>query len=247
MTIFRIMSYHIDALAGGFGSHGVDLCANVIRAHLPDLVMLQQSGPAGGYCSVSELGERLGLAVYGDEFVGGSAFLSRYPLRQVQRFSLGHGGNCLRADFEHGGERVHLFNLTLVQNLRARSDQVRLLFGDQLLNNPALTCASIIAGDFGLPFYGDWQNHLNERLRRARYPLWRGTFPARFPLLDRDRIYFQGAIRSLAGHVIWSAEARRASRHLPLVLTVETRETREPLKLMERAKMGAKQPNPICG
>jgi len=247
MTIFRVMSYHIDGVGGAFNSRGVDLCAQVIRAHLPDLVMVQLSGPVGGRCSVSELGERVGLTVYGDESVGGGAFLSRYPLRQVQDFTLGHGGGCLRGDFEHGGERVHLFNLTLAANLRARSAQLRLLFGEQLLNNPALPCASIIAGDFGLPFYGDMQTHLNERLRRARYPLWRGTFPARFPLLDRDRIYFHGAIRSLSGQVIWSPEARRASKHLPLVLTVETRENREPLKLMERAKMGAKQPNPICG
>ena len=247
MATFRIMSYNINGSRSAAGEVAPELCAAVIRAQQPELVMLQQVGSPIGISSVEQLAGRVGLDVYGPDTEGGCAFLSQYPLLHLQERSLGFGGHCVQADLEYADERIHLFNLTLSWDFRQRREQVKLLMGDQLLNNPLLPCATIICGDFGLPWWGSGQIPLNEHLKRASFPVWRANFPGKIPLWGRDRIYFRGPIKALAGSVIMTAEARKASTHLPLVLTVETSDTREVLRLKKRILIAPKQPDPICG
>ena len=247
MATFRIMSYHINGSRSAAGEVAPELCAAVIRAQQPELVMLQQVGSPIGISSVEQLADRVGLDLYGPDTEGGCAFLSRYPLHHIQELQLGFGGQCLQADLEYEDERIHLFNLTLSWNFQQRREQVKVLMGDQLLNNPLLPCATIICGDFGLPLWGSGQIPLNEHLKRANFPAWRANFPSKVPLWGRDRIYFRGPIKALAGSVIMTAEARKASTHLPLVLTVETSDTREALRLKKRLQVAPKQPDPICG
>jgi len=239
MATFRIMSYHINGSRSAAGEVAPELCAAVIRA--------QQPGSPIGISSVEQLADRVGLDLYGPDTEGGCAFLSRYPLHHIQELQLGFGGQCLQADLEYEDERIHLFNLTLSWNFQQRREQVKVLMGDQLLNNPLLPCATIICGDFGLPLWGSGQIPLNEHLKRANFPAWRANFPSKVPLWGRDRIYFRGPIKALAGSVIMTAEARKASTHLPLVLTVETSDTREVLRLKKRLQVAPKQPDPICG
>ncbi|MCK5913411.1 MAG: hypothetical protein KAG12_06000 [Desulfuromusa sp.] len=247
MATFRIMSYHINGARNAAGELAPELCAAVIRAQQPELVMLQRIGSPIGISSVERLAEKVGLTVYGSDAEGGCAFLSRYPLHHLQEIPLGFGGQCLQADLEYEDERIHLFNLTLSWDFHQRKEQVRLLVGERLLDNPSLPCATIICGDFGLPLWGSGQIPLTEHLKRASFPVWRANFPAKAPLWGRDRVYFRGPIKALAGTVIMTAEARKASTHLPLVLTVETSDTREVLKVKKRNPLTSKQPNPICG
>lgn len=247
MATFRIMSYHINGARNSAGEVAPELGAEVIYAQQPELVMLQQIGSPIGTTSVNQLADRVGLSAYGPDTEGGCAFLSCYPLHHIQELQLGFGGQCLQADLEYEDERIHLFNLTLSWDFRQRREQVKLLMGEQLLNNPSLSCATIICGDFGLPWWGSGQIPLNEHLKRASFPAWRANFPAKVPLWGRDRIYFRGPIKALAGTVVMTATARKASTHLPLVLTVETSETREVLKVKRRTLAPQKQPKPVCG
>ncbi len=247
MATFRIMSYHINGSRNASGDVAPELCAAVIRAQQVDLVMLQQVGSPIGISSVKQLAERVGLDLYGSDTEGGCAFLSRYPLHYVREQSLGFGGQCVQADLEYAAEKVHLFNLILSWNFRQRREQVKLLMGEELLGNPSLSCATIICGDFGLPLWGSGQIPLNEHLKRANFPVWRANFPGKIPLWGRDRVYFNGPIKALAGSVVMTKEARQASSHLPLVLTVETSDTREVLKLKKTPRLVPKQPDPICG
>ncbi len=247
MATFRIMSYHINGSRNAAGEVAPELSAAVIRAQQPELVMLQQIGSPIGINSVEQLADRVGLDFYGSNTEGGCAFLSRYPLNHVCEQSLGYGGQCVQADLKYGDERVHLFNLTLSWNFRQRREQVKLLMGEQLLDSPSLTCATIICGDFGLPLWGSGQIPLKEHLKRANFPGWRANFPGKLPLWGRDRVYFRGPIKALAGSIVMTAKARKASTHLPLVLTVETSETREVVKVKKLVRLTPKQPNPICG
>ncbi len=247
MATFRIMSYHINGSRNAAGDISPELCAAVIRAQQPELVMLQRVGSPIGICSVEQLADRVGLDHYGSDMEGGCTFLSRYPLYHVREQSLGFAGQCVQADLEYADERIHLFNLALSWDFRQRREQVKLLMGDQLLGNPSLTCAMIICGDFGLPWWGSGQIPLNEHLKRANYPVWRANFPGKFPLWGRDRVYFRGPIKALAGSVVRTREARQAASHLPLVLTVETSDTREVLKVKKTSRLSQKQPDPICG
>lgn len=247
MSTFRIMSYHINGTRSATGELVPELCASVIREQQPELVMLQRIGSPIGGSSVERLAERVGLSVYGSDLEGDCAFLSRYPLHHIQEVQLGFGNQCVQADLDLEGERVHLFNLTLAWDFRQRQEQVKLLMNSQLLNNPSLPCATIVCGDFGLPLWGSFQIPLSEHMQRASFPVWRANFPGKVPLWGRDRVYFRGPIRALSGHVVKTANARKASTHLPLVLTVETNETREILKVKKRSQITAKQPNPVCG
>ncbi|MEA3545027.1 MAG: hypothetical protein U9R69_07390 [Thermodesulfobacteriota bacterium] len=247
MATFRIMSYHINGARNAAGELAPELCTAVIRSQQPELVMLQGVGSPIGISSVALLAERVGLTAYGSDSEGGCAFLSCYPLHHVQAQQLGFGGHCLQADLEYEDERIHLFNLTLSWDFRQRREQVKLLMGEQLLNNPLFPCATIVCGDFGLPLWGSGQIPLNEHLKRASFPVWRANFPGKAPLWGRDRVYFRGPIKALAGTVVATAEARKASTHLPLVLTVETSDTREVLKVKKRARIPRKQTSPVCG
>ena len=250
MPTFRIMSYHLNGCRSSTGEFAPQRCMRVIRSQRPDLVLVQQLGAPQSEGSLQQLADGVGSSAYGPDQEGGCAFLSRFPLRNLQEFSLGYGSRCVRADLDLGGQRLHLFNLCLSFDPWQRRDQVRTLLSDQLLNNPSWPCAMIIGGDFTLPLWGSGQIRLSEHLRRASLPLWRANYPSHFPLWGRDRIYFRGAVRALAGSVVATAEARKASPHLPLVLTVESSESRNFLKLKEVAKKAArlpKQPDPVCG
>jgi len=247
MITFRIMSYHINGARDAKGNLAPEQAAAIIRAQQPDLVLLQDVGSSIGTDSVHLLAESLGFDVHGPDAEGSCSILARDSISSIHDVPLGYGCRCVRADLERNGERVHLFNLTLSANPWQRNEQAQVLFSEQLVNNPSLPCPSIIAGDFGLPFWGEGLLQINDRLRRSRFPLWRSTYPSRVPLWGRDRVYFKGDIRALGGYVVMTKEARQASTHLPLVLTVETCDTREVLRMKKRTGLSAKHPNPVCG
>jgi endonuclease/exonuclease/phosphatase family metal-dependent hydrolase len=122
-----------------------------------------------------------------------------------------------------------------------------MLLNEQLLNNPSLPCATIICGDFGLPFWGSGQISQKKHLKRAGLPRWRANYPGKFPFWGRDRVYFCGPIKALTGNIVMTPEARKASTHLPLILTVATSDTREFLKAKKNIRVTTKQPGPVCG
>lgn len=246
MATFRIMSYHVNGFRSASGETNTQLSARVINSQQPDLVMLQQLGSPIVAGTLEDFSALVGLTPYGLDEEGACAFLSRFPLHNIQEFSLGHGGRCVRADLDFENERVHLFNLCLSFDPWQRRDQIRTLLSDQLLNSQTLPCATIVCGDFTLPLWGYGQIRISEHLRRARFPLWRANYPGNFPLWGRDRIYFRGPIRALTGTVLATADARKASPHLPLVLTVESCDSRIFLKLKGRLRL-RKQVNPVCG
>ncbi len=247
MSIFRVMSYNLNASRNSSETRCAELCAQVIGAENPDLVLLQRVGSSASEASLKRLSEQVGLSAYGPDAEGSCAFLSRHPLHNLQTIPLGHGDICVRADFDQASERVHLLNLTLSWHPGRRFSQVVKLLSEEILGSNSFPCATIIAGDFGLPLWGCGQVALNPQIVRAQQPAWRANYPAVFPLWGRGRIYFQGPICALEGKIVRSKAARSASNQLPLVVCVETRETRKTLKVKDPVTLGSKQPKPVCG
>ncbi len=247
MSIYRIMTYYINGGMDASGAVAPERCGEIIRCEKPDLVFLQKIGSVLGETSVKLLAEQVGLDAYGPDAEGECAYLSRYPLKNVQAVPLGYGSRCVKAELISNDERLHLFNLSLSFDPWQRREQLRALLADYLLGNAALTGPVIVAGDFGLSLWGGGQIRLNEHLRRAGLPLWRANFPVRLPIFARDRVYFRGPIRAVSGKVVMTREAKQASTHLPLVLNVETRDTRIAVKIRQKTRLPAKQPNPVCG
>ncbi len=231
MTTARIMTYNIQHCRGGDGQVNPDRILNVIADTAPDIIALQELGASHHVDILPYLAERLGLDVFRAVGGGPLAYLSFFPLKGVQKFDLGYGGQCLRADVELGGKRLHLLNVCLDSFPRSRSHQVATLLGPALLGNPSLICPVLILGDFADYFWGAGNLELASILRRTRRPLWRGTYPARLPIFGRDRAYLRGAVRVLEASINRSFLARQASSHLPLTMTVQVTDTRRSLRL----------------
>lgn len=231
MTTARIMTYNIQHCRGSDNQVNPDRILNVIADTAPDIVVLQELGAVHHADILPFLEERSGLDAYRGVTGGPLAYLSYFPLKGVQNFELGHDGYCLRADVELGGKRLHLLNVCLDSSPRFRSHQVSHLLGPELLGNPSLVCPALILGDFADYLWGAGNLELASVLRRTRRPLWRGTYPSQFPVFGRDRAYLRGAVRVLDATINRSFLARKASRHLPLTLTVQITDTRRSIKL----------------
>lgn len=229
------MTYNVRRCRGRNGIVDPDRTLSVIGAGAPDIVALQDiSADQLGY-----LARRLAMKSYGSPGEGGSAFLSYPMLRGVREYDLGDGGCCLQADAEISGKRLHLFNVHLAVAPGRRHNQIAGLLGPELLGNSSLVCPTLILGDFAdlVGWLGNVS--LSMSLRRAPRPLWNATYPARFPLLGRDRAYVRGDLRVVDSRILRSSLSRQASSHLPLVLTVQVVDPRTYLRVekVSRSRM----------
>lgn len=235
MTTARIMTYNIQGCRGVDGEVNPDRVLNVIADAAPDIVALQEAGPTPPVDLLPYLAEHLGMTAYRDPSGLPAAFLAHLPLRGVQAVDLSFGGYCLRADLDLAGKRLHLLNVRLTHVPGDRILQIGRLLGPELLGNPSLTCPVLVLGDFADFFWSAGNLSLTSSLRPALRPMWRATYPARFPLFGRDRAYLRGSVRVLDGVINRSYLARQASRHLPLTLTVQITDPRRFLPLSELA------------
>lgn len=226
MTTFRIMTYFVRQCRGGDGLVDPERIVEVIAECAPDIVALQDVGSAEAPDQLGYLAKRLGMQGFGAPRCGGNGFLSYYPLKGVQEYDLGKGGSCLRGDADVAGKRIHLLNVRLQPAAQPRQQQIDTLLGSDLLGDRALICPTLILGDFADYYWGAGNMALNINLHKAVRSLWRGTYPARFPLVDRDRAYYRGHLRIVDSAILRSARARQASTHLPLVLTVQIADPR---------------------
>lgn len=227
MTTIRIMTYNIHGCRGGDDKVDPDRILQVIGEAAPDIVALQEIESASGQEQISYLAERLGMRRY-DHADCGNAFLSYYPLRGIRALDL-RGGCCLRADLDVAGKRLHLINLRL--DAAGRHGQMASLLGPDILGSRSLACPVLVLGDFADMGGGPGGTYLSGRLRKARGPLWSATFPARWPLVTRDRAYLCGDLRVVDSMIPRGTLARHASSHLPLVLTVQICDPRTYLKI----------------
>ena len=236
MSAIRIMTYNLRGCRGSDGRVDTERIVTVIGDGAPDIVALQELEPGGTPGQLQVLAERLGMQPFSHPGCPRSAFLSYYPLSGLQAYPL-DGADCLRADADLGGKRMHLFNLRLSADHQHRRRQITRLLGADVLASNRLPCPALLVGDFGDFWWGAGNIDLALMLRKVRRPWWSGTYPARFPVAGRDRAYLLGELRVLEATILRSAVARVASSHLPLILTVKTSDPRSYLR-MEKLKPG---------
>jgi endonuclease/exonuclease/phosphatase family metal-dependent hydrolase len=225
----RLMTFNVAGCRGTDGRVDPERIAAAIGHEAPDIVALQEVAVDSVSDQLSFLSEKLGMENYGGRFRGGNAFLSRFPLRGLQDYDLGHGGVCLRADADIFDKRLHLFNVRLQTFPFPRRSQVVRLMSEELIGNPELVSPKLLMGDFADPWLGMGTVELFLAFRPAS-SLWQPTFPSRFPLFPRDRVYFQGDFTVLEGRVLKDSEGRLASSHLPLMLTFQVKDNLQYLK-----------------
>ena len=238
----RIMTYQVGGCRGSDGHVDPERVAAVIAEGRPDIVALQEVDAGPGQNQLRLLEKNLGMTAYSKGRDGCNAFLSFFPVAGLREYDLGEGGCCLRGDADVRGKRLHLFNLRLSTSLGARGRQIHNLLSRDLLGDDALVCPTILLGDFGDTIWTLGNLELNIRLRQAVRPLWSATFPARFPIIGRDRAYLKGKIRVLEAQVGRSALARQAAGHLPLILTTEIKDPACTLRVKEIKRRGIEVP-----
>ncbi|MBN2428568.1 MAG: endonuclease/exonuclease/phosphatase family protein [Deltaproteobacteria bacterium] len=229
MYSIRLMTFNIRGCRGTDGRVDPERIVAAIRKEQPDIVALQEVASGSIPDQLAFLSEKLGLESFGSTCQGGNAFLSRFPLSGLQEYDLGNGGVCLRADADIHDKRLHLFNVRLQAFPFPRRRQIVKLMSTDLLGNSDLVCPKMLLGDFADPWFGMGTIELFLAFRPAS-SFWRPTFPSRFPVFPRDRIYFQGSFKVLDCRVLKNSEVRLASSHLPLILTFQVKDSLEYLK-----------------
>lgn len=224
MYTIRVMTYNVRRCRGADGITSSGRVAKVIGDGAPDLVALQDLDAGGRDCQLRRLGERLGMSWYGPIKTGSNGFLSYYSLRGIREYSLGGGGVCLRGDLDFRGQRIHLFNVRLDSRPDWRRPQLASLLGEELLGNRALGCPIMVLGDFSILHWAGGLG-LSASLKQAKRPFWSGTYPARFPVVARDRVYLCKRIKVIDTRIMRGQQAREASLHLPHLLTLQISDT----------------------
>lgn len=231
-TSIRVMTYNVNRCQGGAKEPPLDAVFGVIAAAAPDVVALQEidCSPDG---PLTRLASRLGMRHYSfGGAVDGNAFLSYYPLHGVESHPIGRESSCLRADLDLGQKRMSLLNIR-IKSCREDGPRLEELFGADFLGGRRGGIPSLLLGDFGLSLVDPtWRcQRFSSPLQRLGRPLLHGTYPASLPLICRDRAYILGDLQSLGVGVVRDALARRASSHLPLLVTVRIIDPRLYLKV----------------
>lgn len=234
----RVLSYNVHSCVGTDRRLDVGRVADMIAALEPDIIGLQELDVgrrrSGGVDQAEEIARRLKMdfhfhpALKLEEELYGDALLTAFPMRLVKSAalpSIGEPRGALWTTVEVAGKALQVFNTHLGLLRRDRLRQAAALTGEEWLAHPDLTGKPLILiGDFNsIPSSAPYRM-IREQLADARQQTGRlpaPTFPARWPLLRLDHVFVSGGPRIVNAEAVSTAAARRASDHLPLLVTVE--------------------------
>lgn len=236
--MLRLMTYNVHRCLGTDGRLSPDRIAEVIAAVSPDVVALQELDVArarsGGVDQPTHIAQLLGMrhlfcatVVHDNERYGiallakGSLHLHREaPLPITKRRE---PRSAQWATIEHQHRPLHVINTHLSLDRGERSLQVATLLGADWLDARVDDTPLVLCGDFNFGPTSRIYRVLTARLsdaQRATQMTPRCTFPARWPLLRIDHVFVSGGLEVVDTEVPNTTLTRRASDHLPLVVTL---------------------------
>ncbi|MCD6525526.1 MAG: hypothetical protein J7K75_00865 [Desulfuromonas sp.] len=213
MTTIRIMSYNLK------GCRDSGAVWRVIDQAGADFVALQNVAELPSSKSLSALAAFTGQKIVSRGETRALALLSGLPVKFIQTYDLGFGAGCMKAKLHIGDKRCLLYNLSLHGGLFKRLIQIRRLLGPDLLDQPGPPFPTLVLGDF-LDMMGMASSlRVHKKMQRIA-PLFAGTYPAFFPIFARDRVYAMQGVKVQSIRIDRSADARRATAHLPLIMDI---------------------------
>ncbi len=188
----------------------------------PDFVVLQNTTHLFSAMSAAKLTQEVNATVVNSGASHSLAFMSwKAPLKQVQEYDLGAGSNCMVADVTQGKERFLLFNVRLKGNFFQRPGQIKRLLSPDLLGRYDMLLPTVVAGDFFDTLWVSGHPQFQSRLQRISPVFMRATYPARFPIISRDRFYAIGSIQVEHIRIDNNVQIRKKLSHLPLILDMQ--------------------------
>ncbi|MCF1432417.1 EEP domain-containing protein [Agrobacterium vitis] len=242
-SIFRLLTYNIHSCIGTDRRLDPARIAEVVAATEADIVCLQevdvgrnrtsgidQADVIAGYLTMqSHFHSALNVAEerYGD------ALLTRFPTRIVQQGMLpsrGEQRGALLVEVSIGKISVNVCVTHFGLRAGERAEQARALLGVEWLG-PLLEADApiVVAADLNAVPNSKAFKLLTARLADATKANLKSdslsrskpTFPSRFPFLRLDHVLISGGLNILEARVIDTPLARRASDHLPLLVTMQ--------------------------
>ena len=239
-----LATYNVHGCVGGDGRRDPERIEAVIAEIAPDAIALQEFAYPSGVpidahdpaffaaCSGYACVRGPTLQRRGDAF--GNVFLSRLPIRDVDRIDLSvdrrepRGALDVALDVAGVEMRVVTTHFGLARHERRRQVE-RLVAHLESIDAPLLA----VVGDFNdwIPGLSGAASALDRHFGHRTSPR---SFPARWPLLALDRAWVRpsGALVDLRVHR--SALAREASDHLPVVLRIDPAAAVSPTRTSRR-------------
>lgn len=234
----KILSYNVHSCIGTDRRLDPERIAEVIAAEKPDIIGLQEldvgRNRTGGIDQAHIIAGFLQMefhfhaALHVAEERYGDAILTALPARMVKGDvlpSVGEQRGAVWVEITAGGQQIQVFNTHLGLRGRDRLAQLGNLLGPAWLGSPeASGKPKILIGDFNAPPFTATYKAAARQLRDAHLQAnenARATFPSSYPLIRIDHVFISPEMTAVEARVVSTPLARRASDHLPLLVTVE--------------------------
>jgi endonuclease/exonuclease/phosphatase family metal-dependent hydrolase len=234
------MTYNVHRLIGNDRHTSALRIAQVIDAHDPDIVAIQELPGArfrpeeGGTCQdlaheLAQLEAERHLPFMERER-NGNVVLSRFPMRLVRAGGL-HSESKRRSIIPRGvlwveieicGRVLQVINTHLGLTPPERSSQVKVLCGPEWIQHPDCRPPIVLCGDFNaLPsstVHKRLKDSLNDNQASLGFGHTEWTFPSHYPMVRFDHLFVSPDLSVESVQIPQTKLTRVASDHLPLVV-----------------------------
>ncbi|MCQ1850777.1 endonuclease/exonuclease/phosphatase family protein [Neorhizobium galegae] len=233
-----MLSYNVHSCIGTDRRLDPARVAEVIAALEPDIIGLQEldvgRSRTGGIDQAHAIASLLRMEFHFHAALNvaeeryGDAILTALPARMIKGAGLpshGEQRGAVWVEIEVGEHKLQVFNTHLGLLGGDRMRQIGELLGPSWMAAPECEGKpKILIGDFNAtPVTATYKTVARQM---ADAPLVSGgrpkpTFPSRLPLLRIDHVFVSSEVTPIATQVVSTPRSRRASDHLPLLVTVE--------------------------
>lgn len=220
MTMIRIMSYNL------LGCRDTVALCKTIEHWQADFIALQNV-TCLSVCH--SLAKQFGYSLYTNNQQSQStvlALLSKQVTKINRTYDLGHGAGCMYSEHTNEDVRFNLLNIEMKGGFFRRPEQIRKLLNLDLFKSHSLQLPSLVVGDFLDSIWVSGHYQFQDKFIRLSPTFLRGTYPSCCAVFSRDRIYATEQIKLHAIHIDRSKSARKATRHLPIIIDVEIQDNR---------------------
>ena len=244
----KIMSYNVHACKGADGKVSPERIAEVIAAHNPDILALQEIDSRDNVHQAKVIADLLSMNFYYHSSVmlktglHGNAIMSRFDLKLIKRGSLPNLARTpflekrgiIWAEINAYGRKLQVINTHLSLFQPEGMMQAKYLLGKDWLGSAAGAGPVMLCGDFNSHINSRIYKTIGRQLKSIHFhaPGYKHlrTFPSLFPIGLVDHIFLSEGVKALNIEAPKTGLERVASDHLPLIANIRIEEIQDKKK-----------------